>query len=76
MGYNKAREEKKWRQWKESEERQLRSHGMDEESIEELRRMDWEDFKRERRYQEHQTVFLEWTIVNKKDTILQTIYFE
>lgn len=59
MGYNKAREEKKWRLWKESEERQLRSLGMDEESIVELRRLDWEDFKRERRYREHQTVFPE-----------------
>lgn len=59
MGYNKAREEKKWRLWKESEERQLRSLGMDEESIGELRRLDWEDFKCERRYREHQTVFPE-----------------
>lgn len=59
MGYNKAREEKKWRQWKETEERQLRSLGMDEESIAELRRQDWEDFKRERRYQEHRAVFSE-----------------
>lgn len=67
MGYNKAREEKKWRQWKESEERQLRSHGMDEESIEELRRLDWEDFKRERRYQEHQTVFSEQYMLQVTD---------
>ncbi len=59
MGYNKAREEKKWRQWKEAEERQLRSLGMDEKSIEELHRQDWEDFKRERRYREHQAVFPE-----------------
>lgn len=59
MGYNKAREEKKWRRWKETEERQLRSLGMDEESIGELRRLDWEDFKRERRYREHQTAFPE-----------------
>lgn len=59
MAYNKAREEKKWRLWKESEEQQLRSLGMDEESIAELHRQDWEDFKRERRYQEHQTVFPE-----------------
>ncbi len=59
MGYNKAREEKKWRQWKEMEEQQLRSLGMDEDLIAELRRQDWEDFKRERRYQEHQAVFSE-----------------
>ena len=67
MGYNKAREEKKWRQWKESEERQLRSLGMAEESIEELRRLDWEDFKRERRYQEHQMVFSEQYMLQVTD---------
>lgn len=67
MGYNKAREEKKWRQWKDAEERQLRSYGMDEESIEELRRQDWEDFKSERRYQEHQTVFSEQYILQVVD---------
>lgn len=67
MGYNKAREEKKWRQWKEAEERQLRSLGMDEESIEELHRQDWEDFKRERRYREHQAVFPEQYLLQVVD---------
>jgi len=28
MAYNKAREEKKWRLWKEAEEKQLRSLGV------------------------------------------------
>lgn len=67
MGYNKAREEKKWRQWKEAEERQLRSLGMDEESIKELHRQDWEDFKRERRYREHQAVFPEQYLLQVVD---------
>ena len=42
MAYNKAREERKWKQWKENEEALLRTLGMDEETIQELRRSDWE----------------------------------
>lgn len=65
MAYNKAREEKKWRHWKEKEEKQLRELGMDESAIQELRSMNWEEFKSERRYREHQAVFPEesslWT---------------
>lgn len=53
MAYNKAKEERKWKQWKEKEEALLRILGMDEESIQELRCSDWEDFKAERCYQEH-----------------------
>ena len=37
MAYNKAREEKKWRLWKEAEEKQLRSLGVSEKDIEKLR---------------------------------------
>lgn len=57
MAFNKAREERKWKQWKEKEEALLRTLGMDEESILELRSSDWEEFKAERRYQDHRTVF-------------------
>ena len=57
MAYNKAQEERKWRQWKEKEEALLRTLGMDEESILELRCSDWEDFKAERRYQDHRAPF-------------------
>ena len=32
MAYNKASEERKWRYWKEQEEKKLRELGMDEES--------------------------------------------
>ena len=60
MAYNKAGEERKWRQWKEKEEALLRTLGMDEEAIQELRRSDWEDFKAERRYQDHCAVFPEY----------------
>ncbi len=57
MAYNKAKEEWKWRQWKETEERQLRILGMDEESIQELRADDWKAFNSERRFREHQAAF-------------------
>lgn len=36
MAYNKAKEEKKWRLWKEAEEKQLRSLGVNEDDIEKL----------------------------------------
>ena len=52
MAYNKASEERKWRYWKEQEEKKLRELGMGEEKIRELRQMDWEDFLEERRYWE------------------------
>ena len=50
MAYNKAREEKKWRLWKEAEERQLRKLGVDESTIETLRTHDWAIFNSDRRY--------------------------
>lgn len=60
MAYNKAKEEWKWKRWKEKEEEQLRILGMDEASIQELRCRDWEDFKAERRYWEHWIAFPEY----------------
>jgi len=60
MAYNKASEERKWRYWKEQEEKKLRELGMGEEKIRELRQMDWEDFLEERRYRER----LEGTMVS------------
>lgn len=50
MAYNKAREEKKWRLWKEAEEKQLRSLGVSEKDIENLRVHDWAIFNSDRRY--------------------------
>ena len=50
MAYNKAREEKKWRLWKEAEEKQLRSLGVSENDIEKLRDHDWAIFNSDRRY--------------------------
>lgn len=59
MAYSKAREEYKWKQWKKKEEEQLRTLGMDEETIQKLRSSDWKDFKAERCYQEHRVSFPE-----------------
>lgn len=53
MTFNKAKAEKQWLKWKETEEEKLRQLGMDEESIRKLRQMDWEDFEEERRYREY-----------------------
>ena len=44
MAYNKAREERKWKLWKEREEKKLRELGMDEPTIRSLRESDWADF--------------------------------
>lgn len=55
MAYNKAKEEYKWKQWKEKEERQLRNFGMEEDSIQELRQSDWEEFKSDRRFEDHRS---------------------
>ena len=52
MAYNKAREERKWRIWKEAEEKQLRSLGVSEDDIEKLRVHDWAIFNSDRRYYE------------------------
>lgn len=50
MAYNKAKEERKWRLWKEAEEKQLRSLGVSEDTIEKLRVHDWAIFNSDRRY--------------------------
>ncbi len=50
MAYNKAKEEKKWQLWKAAEEKQLRSLGVSEDTIEKLRVHDWAIFNSDRRY--------------------------
>lgn len=50
MAYNKAKEEKKWRLWKAAEEKQLRSLGVSEDTIQKLRVHDWAIFNSDRRY--------------------------
>ena len=50
MAYNKAKEERKWRLWKEAEEKKLRQLGVNEDTIEQLRVHDWAIFNSDRRY--------------------------
>ena len=52
MAYNKAKEERKWRIWKEAEEKQMRSLGVDEDTIKKIRMHDWAIFNSDRRYYE------------------------
>lgn len=52
MAYHKAKEEKKWRQEKDAEEKALRHDGVPEEMIDELRAYDWAVFNSDRRYYE------------------------
>lgn len=55
MAFNKAREEYKWKKWKEAEEKKMRELGVSEWVIAELREYDWECFKKERTYHTWQT---------------------
>lgn len=50
MSFNYGREEKKWRLWKEAEEKKLWSLGVSEDSIEKLRTHDWAVFNSDRRF--------------------------
>lgn len=56
MTYNKAKEEYKWKQWKEQEEKEMRKLGVSENIIAELREYDWNCFKEERNYRNHQII--------------------
>ena len=53
MTFHKAKEEYKWKQWKEQEERILRKSGVSEEVIQRIRALDWQDFNADRRFWEH-----------------------
>ncbi|MDO5422459.1 MAG: sigma factor-like helix-turn-helix DNA-binding protein [Eubacteriales bacterium] len=50
MAYNHGREERKWRIWKENEEKILRECGVDESTIEEIRTYDRAEFNSNRRF--------------------------
>ena len=50
MAYNHGREERKWRIWKEAEEKVLRECGVDEATIEQIRTDDRADFNSNRRF--------------------------
>lgn len=50
MAYNHGREERKWRLWKEAEEKILREYGVDEDIIEKIRMDDRAEFNSNRRF--------------------------
>ena len=50
MAYNHGREDRKWRIWKDAEERVLRESGVDEAVIEQIRTDDRADFNSNRRF--------------------------
>ena len=50
MAYNHGREERKWRLWKEAEEKILRQYGVEESTIEEIRIYDRAEFNSNRRF--------------------------
>ncbi|NBI73022.1 sigma-70 family RNA polymerase sigma factor [Clostridiaceae bacterium] len=50
MAYNHGREDRKWRIWKEAEEKLLRECGVDEAIIEQIRIDDRADFNSNRRF--------------------------
>ena len=50
MAYNNGREDRKWRIWKEAEEKVLREHGVDEDTIEQICIDDRADFNSNRRF--------------------------
>lgn len=59
MPYNKAKAEKKWKNWKQKEEIKLRKLGVAEEIILLLHEFDWKQFKEDRRFNERQWTYEE-----------------
>ena len=75
MAYNKAWEVKKWRLWKEAEEKQLRQLGVSEDVIARLREADWEDFNTERRFWQHYAetdTYLDWKAADEAPAEIRT----
>ena len=71
MSYNHGREERKWRLWKEAEERTLRELGVDDATIEQLRVEDRAVFNSDRRFYTHQQetgTYLETLVESERHT--------
>ena len=64
MPYNHGRAERKWKLWKEKEEKILRDSGVSEDMIEAIRLYDRQAFNSDRRYYER---------VQETDTYLDTV---
>ena len=52
MAYNHRKAEIEWLNWKEQEEKQMRELGVDEDTIQRLHTYDWQQFNKERKYQQ------------------------
>ncbi len=64
MAYNHGKAERKWKLWKEREEKILRDSGVTEDTIEAIRFYDRQAFNSDRRYYER---------VQETDTYLDTV---
>ena len=64
MAYNHGKAERKWKLWKEKEEKILRDSGVSEDTIEAIRFYDRQAFNSDRRYYER---------VQETDTYLDTV---
>ena len=76
MAYNNGRENRKWLIWKEAEEKILREHGVDENTIEQIRTDDRADFNSNRRFYHWTSDFgeyLEGMADREQDTELKTV---
>ncbi|NSD67280.1 sigma-70 family RNA polymerase sigma factor [Dorea longicatena] len=67
MTFHKAKEEYKWKQWKEQEEKILKEYGVSEEVIQRIRELDWQDFNADRRFWEHFSSNQEELYTQKKE---------
>ena len=76
MAYNHGREDRKWRIWKEAEEKVLRECGVDEVIIEQIRTDDRADFNSNRRFYHWTSDFgeyLEGMADREQNTELKTV---
>ena len=71
MAYNKAKAEKEWIKWKETEEKKLRELGVDEETIQRLHTYDWAQFNKERQYLQRKVEwFSDIELISAQDLML------
>lgn len=73
MSYNKAKEQKKWEEWKEKEECILRKEHFEETKISNLREYDWQSFNKERCYQTNEQITKEvfFTTSKSREFVLE-----
>lgn len=76
MTFQKAKEEYKWKQWKEQEEKVLRESVMSEEKILYLRELDWKDFNTERRFWDHYSSDQEKLYTQRKEETMDLLNSE